>query len=158
VCAADRASRRSTNRPAACFTDAVRLCCLVVAAGLLAGCSRTEVPAGKVVGTIRSLGYEVRFRDLRTPADAESLVGGRMRDPRTGAVMDFAVLVGGDFDELPIVPGSADQTGEGCANAWVLTTADAAAPTAAAGDRIDDMEGRLADAIFALAPGATCEG
>jgi hypothetical protein len=40
----------------------------------------------------------------------------------------------------------------------VLTTADASAPTAAIGDRIDRMEARLDDAIFALAPGATCEG
>jgi hypothetical protein len=137
----------------------VRLCCLVVAAVLLAGCgARTEVPPGKVVGAIRSLGYDVRFRDLAKPGDARYLVGGRLRDRRTGTALDFAVMVGGDPLEMPIVPGVTEESFSGCAGAMVTATDSASGGDAAEADRLATMETRLEDALYALAPGATCEG
>ena len=141
--------------------DELRSTCPVLLALLaagLTGCARTTVPSGKVPGAIRGLGYDVRFRDVRTPADAEYLVGGRLRDRRTGTALDFALMIGGDPNEMPIVPGASPDSGEGCAEAWIVTTNYAAGRGSAERDRLSDMATRLDNTIFALAPGATCEG
>ena len=139
-------------------TSPALLAALALLAGGLTGCARTTVPPGKVVGAIRGLGYGVSFRDVRRPDDARYLVGGRLRDRRTGTTLDFAVMIGGDPLEMPIVPGSSGTSGEGCAEAWVDTTSYATGRDGAESDRLATMATRLDDAIFALAPGATCEG
>lgn len=72
--------------------------------------------------------------------------------------MDFAVMIGGDPLEMPIVRGPGPDSGVGCAEAWIVTTNYAAGRDAAEADRLSTMAWRLDDAIFALAPGATCEG
>jgi hypothetical protein len=128
-------------------------------AGCATGCgARTEVPPGKVVTAIRSLHYDVRFRDLPKPADARYLVGGRLRDRRSGTQLDFAVMVAGLPLEMPIVPGATETSSSGCADATVTTTSSATGRDNAEAERLATMETRLEDAIYALAPGATCEG
>jgi hypothetical protein len=134
---------------------------LVVPVLALAGCGGSStVPPDKVEGAIRSLGYDVRFRDVEQPPQIK-VFAGRLRDPRTGASIDFSVVVGEGFDgpdDEPIVPGAGASSSTGCAKAGVTTSAGGNGRDKAERDRMDRMSWALEDAIFALAPEAYCEG
>jgi hypothetical protein len=123
----------------------------------LAGCGGGyTVPPGKVEGAIRSLPYEVRFRDVERPPGATQALAGRLRDARTGTAIDFAVYTGEFSDDRPMVPGAAQNQGTGCGGAWVQTS-EAGRDTAER-DRMWRMGSKLENAIFDLAPEAYCEG
>jgi len=128
---------------------------VVLLALVLAGCGGSStVPPDKVEGAIRSLGYEVRFRDVEQPRSI-SAVAGRLRDPKTGAAIDFSVVVGEGFDgpdDEPIVPGAGASSMTGCAGATVTTS------SGEGHDAADRMSWALENAIFDLAPEAYCEG
>jgi hypothetical protein len=122
----------------------------------LAGCGeRKTVPADRVEGAIRSLPYEVRFRDVAQPRGGD-VVAGRLRDPRTGTAIDFAVFVGQQWDDRPIVPGSGRTGWTGCAGASIEYTQTG--PNKAERERAWGMDAALEQTIFDLAPGAYCEG
>jgi hypothetical protein len=127
----------------------------------VAGCGGSStVPPDKVEGAIRSLGYEVRFRDVEQPPQIRAFAG-RLRDSRTGATIDFSVVVGEGFDgpdDEPIVPGAGASSWTGCAGAGVTTSASSNGRDKAERDRMDRMGWALENAIFALAPEAYCEG
>ena len=121
-----------------------------------AGCGGGyTVPPDKVEGAIRSLGYQVRFRDVEQPPRAKIWVG-RLRDPRTGTAVDFRVLVGEGSDDEPIIPGAGWHGGGYCAGAGVR--ASGSSPDKAERERMWDMGAALEKAILALAPEAYCEG
>jgi hypothetical protein len=122
----------------------------------LAGCGeRKTVPADKVEGAIRSLPYDVAFRDVAQPRGGD-VIAGRLRDPRTGTAIDFAVFVGEGSDDWPIVPGSGRNGWTGCAGASIRYTNTG--PDKAERERAWDMDYALEHAIFDLAPGAYCKG
>jgi hypothetical protein len=129
---------------------------LALLALTLAGCGeRKTVPADRVEGAIRSLPYEVRFRDVAQSPGA-TIFAGRLRDPRTGTAIDFRVLVGEGDDDFPIVPGAGWHGGGYCAGAGIR--AGAASLDKAEREHMWDMGAALERAILALAPGAYCEG
>jgi hypothetical protein len=131
---------------------------LVVPVLVVAGCGgEYRVPAGKVEGAIRSLPYEVRFRDVEQPSNLKAFAG-RLRDPRTNTSIDFSVVVGEGSGDVPIVPGASASSWGRCAGAGVTTSSSAGARHAATRDRMESMRVDLEDAIFGLASEAYCEG
>ena len=124
----------------------------------VAGCGGgSTVPPGKVEGAIRALPYEVRFRDVEQPPGIKAFAG-RLRDPRTGASIDFSVIVGaGTSGDEPIVPGANASSWGGCAGAGVTTSSISEGSDAPEQDRMTDIRVDLEDAIWALAPEAYCE-
>lgn len=123
----------------------------------VAGCGGGyRVPSDKVEGAIRSLGYEVRFRDVEQPSHVKAIAG-RLRDPRTGTSIDFAVVVGEGSDDVPIVPGADASSWSGCAGAGVTSSSSGGGRDEAERDRMGSMSADLEQAIYDLAPEAYCE-